>query len=380
MADQRERLQAALAGHYTIDRELGHGGMAIVYLAHDVRHDRRVALKVLRPEIAAALGAERFLREIHIAAGLSHPNILPLYDSGDAGGVLYYVMPYVEGESLRDRLTREGPMPLGDALAIATETADALGHAHAHDVVHRDVKPENILLSGGHALVADFGIARAISAAGGDQLTETGMLIGTPAYMSPEQATAQRAVDGRADIYALGCVLYEMLAGAPPFSGPSTQAVLARHALDPVPPLRTVRPELPQRLERTVLRALAKTPADRFSTAAELRAALLSADAPPARPRALIGVLALVVTLVAGAVYLALRRPASVAPPRSVAVLPFQNLSTDPSDEYFSTGMSEELTTALGKVDGLRVAAPTSAARFGTRPSQRARSERRSGS
>jgi len=364
VADQRERLQAALAGHYTIDRELGHGGMAIVYLAHDVRHDRRVALKVLRPEIAAALGAERFLREIHIAAGLSHPNILPLYDSGDAGGVLYYVMPYVEGESLRDRLTREGPMPLGDALAIATETADALGHAHTHDVVHRDVKPENILLSGGHALVADFGIARAISAAGGDQLTETGMLIGTPAYMSPEQATAQRAVDGRADIYALGCVLYEMLAGAPPFSGPSTQAVLARHALDPVPPLRTVRPELPQRLERTVLRALAKTPADRFPTAAELRAALLSADAPPARPRALIGVLALVVTLVAGAVYLALRRPASVAPPRSVAVLPFQNLSTDPSDEYFSTGMSEELTTALGKVDGLRVAAPTSAGAF----------------
>src|SRR5207244_106294 len=289
VADQRERLQAALAGHYTIDRELGHGGMAIVYLAHDVRHDRRVALKVLRPEIAAALGAERFLREIHIAAGLSHPNILPLYDSGDAGGVLYYVMPYVEGESLRDRLTREGPMPLGDALAIATETADALGHAHTHDVVHRDVKPENILLSGGHALVADFGIARAISAAGGAPLTETGMRIGTPADRRP----------------------------APP--------------------------------------------AVRFPTAAELRAALLSADAPPARPRALIGVLALVVTLVAGAVYLALRRPASVAPPRSVAVLPFQNLSTDPSDEYFSTGMSEELTTALGKVDALRVAAPTSA-------------------
>jgi len=365
LSDQRERLQAALAGHYTIDRELGHGGMAVVYLALDARHDRRVALKVLRPEIAAALGAERFLREIRIAAGLSHPNILPLYDSGEAGGILYYVMPYVEGESLRDRLNREAPMPLAEALAIATETADALGHAHAHDVVHRDVKPENILLSGGHALVADFGIARAINAAGGDQLTETGIAIGTPAYMSPEQATAQRAVDGRADVYALGCVLYEMLAGEPPFSGPSAQAVLARHALDPVPPLRTVRPELPPRLERAVLKALAKTPADRFATAAALREALLSAERSPGRPRAWIAGLALGLALVgAGAAYFALRPRAAGAPPRSVAVLPFQNLSPDPSDEYFSTGMSEELTTALGKVEGLRVAAPTSAGAF----------------
>ena len=365
MSDQRERLQAALAGHYTIDRELGHGGMAVVYLALDARHDRRVALKVLRPEIAAALGAERFLREIRIAAGLSHPNILPLYDSGDADGILYYVMPYVEGESLRDRLNREAPMPLAEALAIATETADALGHAHAHDVVHRDVKPENILLSGGHALVADFGIARAINAAGGDQLTETGIAIGTPAYMSPEQATAQRAVDGRADVYALGCVLYEMLAGEPPFSGPSAQAVLARHALDPVPPLRTVRPELPPRLERAVLKALAKTPADRFATAAALREALLSAERSSGRPRAWIAGLTVGLALVgAGAAYLALRPRAGGAPPRSVAVLPFQNLSPDPSDEYFSTGMSEELTTALGKVEGLRVAAPTSAGAF----------------
>ncbi|HYL21414.1 MAG TPA: protein kinase [Gemmatimonadales bacterium] len=365
MPDQRERLQAALAGHYTIDRELGHGGMAVVYLALDARHDRRVALKVLRPEIAAALGAERFLREIRIAAGLSHPNILPLYDSGDAGGILYYVMPYVEGESLRDRLNREAPMPLAEALAIATETADALGHAHAHDVVHRDVKPENILLSGGHALVADFGIARAINAAGGDQLTETGIAIGTPAYMSPEQATAQRPVDGRADVYALGCVLYEMLAGEPPFSGPSAQAVLARHALDPVPPLRTVRPELPQRLERAVLKALAKTPADRFATAAALREALLSAERSPGRPRAWIAGLTVGLALVgAGAAYVALRARAGGAPPQSVAVLPFQNLSPDPSDEYFSNGMSEELTTALGKVEGLRVAAPTSAGAF----------------
>ena len=365
--DQRERLQAALTGHYTIERELGRGGMAIVYLALDVRHDRRVALKVLRPELAAALGAERFLREIRIAAGLQHPNILPVHDSGDADGLLYYVMPYVEGESLRARLTREGPLPLADALAIATEAADALGHAHTHDVVHRDVKPENILLSGGHALVADFGIARAISAAGGDQLTGTGIAIGTPAYMSPEQGSAARTVDGRTDIYALGCVLYEMLAGAPPFSGPSVQAVLARHALDPIPPLGSVRPGLPPRLERAVRRALAKTPADRFPTAAGFRETLLSTRTATGvgGPRVWIASLAVGLALVAaGTVYVALRSPQTAAPARSVGVLPFRNLSPDPSDEYFSTGMSEELTTALGKVEGVRVAAPTSAGTF----------------
>jgi len=363
--DQQERLQAALAGHYTIERELGRGGMAIVYLALDVRHDRRVALKVLRPEVAAALGADRFLREIRIAAGLQHPNILPVHDSGDADGLLYYVMPYVEGESLRARLSREGALPLADALAIATETADALGHAHTHDVVHRDVKPENILLSGGHALVADFGIARAISAAGRDQLTATGIAIGTPTYMSPEQASAQRTLDGRTDIYALGCVLYEMLAGAPPFSGPSVQAVLARHALDPIPPLGSVRPGLPPRLESAVRRALAKTPADRFPTAARFRDALLGSPSSTAGPRAWIVSLAVALALVAaGTVYLALRSPQAAAPARSVGVLPFRNLSPDPNDEYFSTGMSEELTTALGRVEGLRVAAPTSAGTF----------------
>jgi TolB-like protein len=339
--------------------------MAVVHLAVDLRHGRRVSLKVLRPELAAALGAERSLREIRIAAGLQHPNILPLYDSGDAGGILYYVMPYVEGESLRDRLTREGPLPLADAVAIAGEAADALGYAHGHDVVHRDVKPENILLSGGHALVADFGIARAIGAAGGDQLTETGIALGTPAYMSPEQALAERPLDGRADIYALGCVLYEMLAGEPPFSGSSAQAVLARHTLDPVPPLRTVRPDLPVHVERATLRALAKTPADRFPTAAAFRGALVAAQTSGGRPRMRLVGLGLVALLVlGGAAYLALRASASAVPARSVAVLPFRNLSPDPSDEYFSTGMSEELTTALGKVEGLRVAAPTSAAAF----------------
>jgi TolB-like protein len=339
--------------------------MAVVYLARDVRHDRPVALKVLRAELAAAVGAERFLREIRIAAALQHPNILPLHDSGDAGGILYYVMPYVEGESLRDRLTREGPLPLADALAIAAETADALGYAHSHGVVHRDVKPENILLSGGHALVADFGIARAVSVADGAQLTETGVALGTPTYMSPEQASADPQIDGRADIYALGCVLYEMLAGQPPFSGSTPQAVLARQTLDPVPPLRTVRPDLPPRVERAVFRALAKVPADRFQTAAAYRQALVSAEAPARGPRlAWMGLGLVAVLAIAGAGYVALHKSRAGGPIHSVAVLPFRNLSPDPNDVYFSNGVAEELTTALGKVEGLRVAAPTSARAF----------------
>src|SRR5438094_8996829 len=202
--------------------------MATVYLAEDRKHHRRVAIKVLKPELAATLGPERFLREIEIAAGLNHAHILPLLDSGEAGGFLYYAMPFVEGESLRDRLDREGPLPIEGALRIAREVADALGHAHGHGVVHRDIKPENILLSGGHALVADFGIARAITAAGGEKLTATGIAVGTPGYMSPEQAGGKDPIDGRADLYALACVLYEMLAGEPPFTGPTPQAVLAR--------------------------------------------------------------------------------------------------------------------------------------------------------
>src|SRR5437667_8527686 len=231
------RLKAALADRYAIDRELGHGGTATVYLAQDLKHSRSVAIKVLRPELAAALGAERFLREIEIAARLTHPHILPLHDSGEAKGFLYYVMPYVEGESLRDRLKREPQLPVEEAVRIAREVAAALSHAHAHDVVHRDIKPENILVSGGEAVVAGFGIARAIVAAGADKLTDTGLAVGTPGYMSPEQAMAQQHIDGRADIYALGCVLYEMLAGHPPFLGTTAQEILARHTLDPVPPL-----------------------------------------------------------------------------------------------------------------------------------------------
>ncbi len=224
----------------------------------------RVGLKVLHSELAATLGPERFLREIRTAARLQHPHILPLFDSGDAAGLLWYTMPYAEGESLRQRLLRERQLPLDDALRLAAQVLSALGSAHAHGVIHRDIKPENILLEGGEAVVSDFGVARAISAAGEDRLTETGLVLGTPAYMSPEQAAASKELDGRSDLYAMGCVLYEMLAGHPPFLGATAQQILARHAMDPVPSLRTVRGTVPEAIERCVLRALAKVPADRF--------------------------------------------------------------------------------------------------------------------
>ena len=268
------RLQAAVAERYVIRRELGRGGMAHVYLAHDVRHERDVALKVLRPDIAASLGTERFLREIRIEAALQHPHILPLHDSGTADGLLYYVMPFVQGETLRARLAREKQLPLPDAVRIAREVADALGYAHSHNIVHRDIKPGNILLSGGHAVVADFGIARAITAAAGDQVTETGLAIGTPAYMSPEQATGESQLDGRTDLYALGCVLYEMLAGDPPFTGRTAQTILARQLHDPPPPLRSRRANVPPAVDQAVMTALAKVAADRFTTAAEFAEAL----------------------------------------------------------------------------------------------------------
>src|SRR5213594_3862612 len=280
MADLLARLQAALAERYTIERELGRGGMATVYLARDLKHGRLVAIKVLRPEIAAALGPERFLREIEVAARLTHPHILPLHDSGQAGGSLYYVMPYIEGESLRDRLEREGPLALEDALRITREVADALGYAHSHDVVHRDVKPENILLSGGHAVVVDFGIGRAITAAGGDRLTESGMSVGTPAYMSPEQATGDAGLDGRSDQYSLACVVYEMLVGEPPFPGPTAQAVMARHVHERPPSIQVVRPTVPRAIQEAVEVALAKVPADRYSTTARF-----ARREPRSRPR-----------------------------------------------------------------------------------------------
>src|SRR6266545_1691638 len=268
------RLSAALAGRYTIERELGAGGMATVYLAHDVRHDRKVALKVLRPELAAVIGAERFFIEIKTTANLQHPHILPLFDSGAADSFLFYVMPFIEGESLRDRLNREKQLPIAEAVRIATEIAGALDYAHRHNVIHRDIKPENVLLHDGQALVADFGIALAASKAGGSRMTETGMSLGTPTYMSPEQAMGEREITARSDVYALGCVTYEMLIGEPPFTGPTAQAVVARVVTESPRPLVPQRHTIPRHVEAAALTALEKLPADRFATAAEFADAL----------------------------------------------------------------------------------------------------------
>jgi serine/threonine-protein kinase len=306
-------VQAALSDRYGIERELGRGGMATVYLAEDLKHRRQVAVKVLHPELGEVLGKERFLREIETAARLSHPHILPVHDSGEAGGFLFYVMPLATEESLRERLDREKQLPIDDALRIAREVADALSYAHSHGVVHRDIKPENILLSSGHAVVADFGIAKAVSAAGGDKLTETGMAVGTPSYMSPEQAAGEEALDGRTDLYALGCVLYEMLAGQPPFTGPTTESVIRQHLTAEAPAISHVRPAVPAEIVGIVQRALAKTPADRFSPAAQFAEALVtpSQTQPVAHSRAprpwipaVAGVAVVAVLAIAGVVFM----------------------------------------------------------------------------
>src|SRR5512138_2242454 len=278
------RLASALSDRYRIERELGAGGMATVYLAEDVRHRRKVALKLLHPELSAVLGPERFLKEIELTASLQHPHILPLFDSGSAGGQLYYVMPFVEGETLRSRLERERQLPIAETVRIASEVADALQYAHGRGVVHRDIKPENILLQGGHALVADSGFALAVQQAGGQRMTQTGLSLGTPQYMSPEQAMGEKTIDARTDIYALAAVTYEMLAGDPPFTGSSVQAVVAK-VLSAEPERPTlVRKTIPVAVERAVLTGLAKLPADRFGTAAEFAAALRDAEATGAGP------------------------------------------------------------------------------------------------
>ena len=284
MADVLEQLRAALGDRYEVDRLVGEGGMATVYLATDLRHGRKVAIKTLRPELAASIGADRFLREIRVAANLQHPNVLGLYDSGEANGILFYVMPFIEGESLRARLNREQQLPLHDAVRITREAAEALAYAHEHGVVHRDIKPENILLQNGHALVADFGIARAVDAAG-EKLTQTGMAVGTPHYMSPEQSLGADHADGRSDIYSLGCVLYELLAGQPPFDGPNSRAILARHAMEQVPSIRIVRQSVPEELEDAVMQSLEKTPADRFQKMSELAESLADLEPDPGHPR-----------------------------------------------------------------------------------------------
>jgi len=374
MADQLAHLQAALADRYALERELGRGGMATVYLARDLRHGRLVAIKVLRPEIAAALGPERFLREIQTAARLTHPHILPLHDSGEAAGSLFYVMPYIEGESLRDRLEREGQLPLEEALRISREVAAALSYAHSHDVVHRDIKPENILLSAGEAVVADFGIARAITAAARGKLTETGIAIGTPGYMSPEQGAASARVDERSDIYSLACVLYEMLAGEPPFTGPSAESIVRQHLAAAPPRVSAMRAAMPPAIEEAIMRALAKTPADRFATAAEFAGALAAPAQrmrDPGRRTSRLAVGAgLAATLVAAAAGLfVLSRPhgtPALAGPtsQSIAVLPFVNVSGAPQEEYLSDGISEELINALSKLPQLQVVARPSSFAF----------------
>lgn len=266
--DQLEQLKAALAGRYNVERELGRGGMATVYLATDVRHERQVAIKVLHPDLSATIGGERFEREIKLAAKLQHPHILGLIDSGNADGLLYYVMPFIEGEAVRDKLDREKQLSVDEAIQITLEVADALGYAHALGIVHRDIKPENVMMSNGHALVADFGIARARSEAGSQKLTQTGMAVGTPVYMSPEQATGEN-VGPAADIYSLGCMLYEMLAGEPPFTGPNSMAIMAKHAMEAVPSIRIVRPSVPEEVEEAIFAAMEKAVADRPKTLAE---------------------------------------------------------------------------------------------------------------
>src|SRR3954466_12238548 len=274
MSELLEELRGALADRYQVESEIGRGGMATVFVAEDLKHGRRVAIKVLSPELSSSMDGDRFKREIQIAARLSHPHILPVFDSGDANGLLYYVMPFVEGESLRGKLKRETQLAIEDAIAITCEVADALSYAHSFGVVHRDIKPENILLNGGHAVVADFGIARVIQDAGSEKLTQTGMSVGTAAYMSPEQFSGEH-VDGRSDVYSLACVLYEMLVGEVPFTGPNAMAIMARQTMELPPSIQIVRATVPDELEGAIMHALEKVPADRFSTVSQFKEALL---------------------------------------------------------------------------------------------------------
>ncbi len=330
-------LAAALAERYAIEREIGRGGMAAVYLAEDRKHGRKVAVKVLDPSLAASLGAERFLREIRIAARLAHPHILPLIDSGEADGWLYYVSPHVPDGSLRERLRREPRLPIGEAVGIAAEIGAALDFAHRQGFVHRDVKPENILFADRHAVLADFGIARAVSPMEVATVTEVGMALGTPEYMSPEQAAGEQNLGARSDVYSLACVLYEMLAGAPPLRGEGARATMAKQVTEAPPPLRAARPDAPPHVERALVRALAKDPAERLASAAEFVTALQTPAAG-----ASVGV--------------------SVAAwGRGIVVLPFTNASGDPDNEYLSDGITDELISALARVEGLRVTARTSA-------------------
>jgi serine/threonine-protein kinase len=382
-----------LADRYVIERVLGRGGMATVFLARDIKHDRAVAIKVLHPELSASIGADRFEREIRLAAKLQHPNILGLYDSGATDGLLYFVMPFIQGESLRDRLDRDGQLPIDDAVQYTLEIADALGYAHAQNIVHRDIKPENILISNGHALVADFGIARAAHESGGQKLTQTGMAIGTPVYMAPEQAAGE-AVGPTADIYSLGCLLYELLAGEAPFTGKNAMAIMARHAMETVPSIRIIRNTVPEEVEEAIFAAMAKTPTDRPQTAAQfaeilgvplgatanrrvamrhtatrrLPTATYPVAAPPVdtkRRAWVIGAIAVLAVLGSAAIWqfgfrnrgpTAAGAPvAADAPARRIAVLYFDDESGDKSLGFLADGLTEGLIGTLAQVSGLTV-------------------------
>ncbi len=339
MSDQLSRLTAALSARYAIEREIGQGGMATVYLADDLKHRRKVAIKVLRPELGMLLGAERFTREIEVVAGLTHPHILPLYDSGDVPlendegfqRLLFYVMPYVRGESLRHKLLREKQLTVDDAMLIIRQVASALDYAHASGLIHRDIKPENILLNEGQAMVTDFGIALDAAALPEKRLTRSGVMVGTPSYMSPEQAAGERTLDGRSDIYGLGVMLYEMLAGEAPFTGPTAQAVIAKRFTDPAPSIRRLRPAVPASVDETIKKALANVPADRFPSGAAMVEAL---TAPV------------------------------IAKSPSVAVLPFLNYSADPENEFFADGITEDVIAQLAKIRSLKVISHTSVMPF----------------
>jgi len=401
-----EKLRASLSDRYDVERELGQGGMATVFLARDVRHERKVAIKVLHEDLGAALGADRFRREIQIATSLTHPHILTLYDSGEAAGSLFYVMPFIEGESLRHRMDREKQMPIDQALKITTEVASALDYAHRKGVIHRDIKPENILLEDGHAIVADFGIARAVSTMGdaGGALTKTGMSLGTPTYMSPEQAFAEKDIDGRSDMYSLACVLYEMLVGEPPFTGANAQAVMARHSMSEVPSMQIVRATIPDEVEDVVQKALAKSPADRFATvkefAEELQECVIdyhtttrravgdrrtAARVPPGRRAAdrqaavawwrrpaIVGALALGLVATGGAAWWLSTRSADASgiagvgelSPTRIAVLYFDDASSGGQLQHMADGITESLIEALTQVQALEVVSKSGVAKF----------------
>ncbi len=387
MAPIPERLAAALSGSYRIEREVGVGGMATVYLAHDLKHDRQVALKILRPELSAAMGTDRFPREIHIIAQMQHPHILPLYDSGAVDGFLYYVMPFVEGESLHARLARVGPLPINETVRLLQEITDALSYAHARGIVHRDIKPDNVMLSGRHAVVTDFGVAKAVSASAGDKLTTVGIAVGTPQYMAPEQATAETTIDHRADLYALAIMAYEMLTGHPPFEATTAQQILSAHVLEQPKDVREWRPDVPPVLAEALLKCLAKNPADRWQNADELLAQLeLVASTPsggvtPTRTkpfravgagvakkagrRTLVGIVAGAVLILGGGGAALLLKGGSHGIQR-IAVMPIEDISG--KDPTFVDAMQDALTTALNKLGKVGVAPRSAVMPYKTNP------------